>query len=113
MLRTHNCNELRKEHIGTTVTLSGWVNRRRDHGGLIFIDLRDREGIIQTVFNPEISSTALKTAEEMRNEFVVRVSGEYWQAKCFDGDLETGEEVEIIGINRLKLEVKRKVSWEQ
>ncbi len=75
-MRTHNCNELRKEHIGNAVTLSGWVNRRRDHGGLIFIDLRDREGIVQTVFNPEISPAALKTAEEMRNEFAVKVSGE-------------------------------------
>jgi len=76
LLRTHNCNELRKEHVGTAVTLIGWVNRRRDHGGLIFIDLRDREGIVQTVFNPEISPSGLKTAEEMRNEFVVKVSGE-------------------------------------
>ena len=75
-MRTHNCNELRKEHIGAAVTLAGWVNRRRDHGGLIFIDLRDREGIVQTVFNPEISPSGLKIAEEMRNEFVVRVTGE-------------------------------------
>ena len=75
-MRTHNCNELRKEDIGAVVTLTGWVNRRRDHGGLIFIDLRDREGIVQTVFNPEISPSGLKTAEEMRNEFVVKVSGE-------------------------------------
>jgi aspartyl-tRNA synthetase len=76
LLRTHNCNELGKEHIGAAVTLTGWVNRRRDHGGLIFIDLRDREGIVQTVFNPEISPSALKTAGEMRNEFVIKVSGE-------------------------------------
>ena len=76
MFRTHSCGELRKEHIGSEVSLAGWVNRRRDHGGLIFIDLRDREGVVQTVFNPEISSTSLKTAEEMRNEFVVRITGE-------------------------------------
>jgi aspartyl-tRNA synthetase len=76
LLRSHTCGSLRQEHIGTTVSLAGWVNRRRDHGGLIFIDLRDREGIIQTVFNPEISPDSLKTAETMRSEFVVRLTGE-------------------------------------
>lgn len=58
------------------MTLAGWVNRRRDHGGLIFIDLRDREGIVQTVFNPEISSSSLNSAEEMRNEYVIKLTGE-------------------------------------
>lgn len=76
MLRTHSCGELRKEHIGSEVSLAGWVNRRRDHGGLIFIDLRDRDGFVQTVFNPEISPSSLKTAEETRNEYVITVTGE-------------------------------------
>ena len=76
MLRTHTCGSLRKEHVGATVSLAGWVNRRRDHGGLIFIDLRDREGVVQTVFNPAVSPSALKTAEEMRSEYVVRLTGE-------------------------------------
>ncbi len=75
MLKNHYCGELRREHEGAKVTLAGWVDRRRDHGGLIFIDLRDSEGIIQVVFNPDISKQCHKIANEMRNEYVVRVSG--------------------------------------
>ena len=76
MLKSHNCGELRKSHVGTGVTLAGWVHRRRDHGGLIFIDLRDREGIVQVVFNPEISESYHKIADGMRSEYVVTVTGE-------------------------------------
>lgn len=76
MLKNHNCGELGKEHIGKEVTLAGWVDRRRDHGGLIFIDLRDREGIVQVVFNPEISKQAHDIANEMRSEYVARIRGE-------------------------------------
>ena len=76
MLKNHSCGELRKKHVGTKVTLAGWVDRRRDHGGLIFIDLRDSEGIVQVVFNPEVSKLSHKIADEMRSEYVVRVSGE-------------------------------------
>ncbi|HEY82968.1 MAG TPA: aspartate--tRNA ligase [Dehalococcoidia bacterium] len=76
MLKTHSCGELRKEHVGKKVTLAGWVDRRRDHGGLIFIDLRDREGIVQVAFNPEVSEASHKVADRMRSEYVVRVSGE-------------------------------------
>ena len=76
MLKSHSCGELNKKHIGVKVTLAGWVDRRRDHGGLIFIDLRDREGIVQVVFNPETSKRCHTIASEMRSEYVVRVSGE-------------------------------------
>ena len=76
MLKSHSCGELRKEHVGDKVTLAGWVNRRRDHGGLIFIDLRDREGVIQVVFNPERAEACHRVANELRSEYVVRISGE-------------------------------------
>jgi len=76
LLETHNCGELNKDNVGNTVTLAGWVDRRRDHGGLIFIDLRDRAGITQVVFNPEISKSAHEVASDLRSEYVVRVTGE-------------------------------------
>ncbi len=75
MLKSHSCGELRRGHAGQTVSLAGWVHRRRDHGGLIFIDLRDKEGIVQVVFNPEVSEEAHQVASEFRNEYVVQVSG--------------------------------------
>ena len=75
MLKNQNCGELNKEHIGSEVTLAGWVDRRRDHGGLIFIDLRDREGIVQVVFNPEVSEACHRVASDLRSEYVVRVKG--------------------------------------
>jgi len=76
LLKSHSCGELSKKDVGSEVTLAGWVDRRRDHGRLIFIDLRDREGIVQVVFNPETSASCHKIASEMRNEYVVRVGGE-------------------------------------
>ena len=75
MLKTIACGDLREEHSGQAVTLAGWVHRRRDHGSLIFIDLRDREGLVQVVFNPEIAPDAHEVVGRVRNEWVLRVSG--------------------------------------
>ncbi|SKA90441.1 aspartate--tRNA ligase [Sporosarcina newyorkensis] len=75
MQRTHYCGNLTEQQIGQEVTLQGWVQKRRDLGGLIFIDVRDRAGIVQTVFNPDISKEALEIAETLRNEYVVEIKG--------------------------------------
>ncbi len=75
MLKTHTSGELRKENIGQTVTLAGWVHRRRDHGGLIFIDVRDHFGLTQAVFNPSVSPQAHALASELKPEYVVQVTG--------------------------------------
>ncbi len=76
MLKSHSCGELRKKHAGQKVSLAGWVHRRRDHGGKVFIDLRDREGIVQVVFNPQVSQEAYEVAGSLRSEYVIQVTGE-------------------------------------
>ncbi|GBE26333.1 aspartate--tRNA ligase [bacterium BMS3Bbin03] len=73
--RTHTCGELRKGHVGKMVTLMGWVDRRRDHGGLIFVDIRDRYGRSQIVFNPKTNQSVYEKAKELRPEFVIAVRG--------------------------------------
>lgn len=73
--RTHACNALNLDHTEQEVTLCGWVSRRRDHGGLIFIDLRDRSGIVQVVFSPDVNKDAFIKAETVRNEYVLAVQG--------------------------------------
>jgi aspartyl-tRNA synthetase len=98
MYKTHNCGELRLSDRGETVTLAGWVHRRRDHGGVTFIDLRDRTGIVQVVANPENSPNAHQAAIEVRVEWVIQVTGVV--RKRPDGmenpNLSTGEiEVEV------------------
>ena len=100
MLKTHSCGELNKAHIGSSVTLAGWVDRRRDHGGLTFIDIRDREGVTQVVFNPETSKECHATASQMRNEFVIQATGEVTMrpAGTENSGLPTGE-IEIIVSN--------------
>ncbi|MGG0644477.1 aspartate--tRNA ligase [Sporosarcina gallistercoris] len=75
MQRTQYCGELNEQHIGQKVTLKGWVQKRRDLGGLIFVDMRDRTGIVQTVFNPAISEEALAIADKLRSEFVISITG--------------------------------------
>ena len=96
-MRTHHCNELRAENQGETVTLTGWVNSSRDHGGVIFIDLRDREGLTQCVFRPEESSESAKASHSLRAEDVVEVTGKVEPRPEIDGnstvnpELPTGE----------------------
>ena len=74
-VRTHTCGELTKAQEGEGVVLNGWVHRRRDHGNVLFIDLRDRFGVTQIVFNPEVSAEAHEKAHVLRSEYVVSVSG--------------------------------------
>ncbi len=76
MMKDIDCGALRKEHAGKVVTLSGWVHRRRDHGGLIFVDLRDRSGLVQVVFDPDTSKDNFVQAEKLRSEFCVQIKGE-------------------------------------
>jgi aspartyl-tRNA synthetase len=73
--KTHTCGELKRQNVGQTVTLMGWVHTRRDHGGLIFVDLRDRAGVTQVVFNPEAAAKAHETAGGVRSEYVLAVTG--------------------------------------
>ena len=97
MLRDAECGAFRKEHISGQPTLAGWVNRRRSHGGVIFIDLRDRSGMVQVVFNPEQSPQAYQVADQLRPEWVVQVRGTV-QARPSGTEnpgLDTGE-VEIV-----------------
>ncbi len=75
LVRTHSCNELKKANVGEEVVLMGWVLRRRDHGGVIFIDLRDKHGITQIVFNPEINSEVHAKAHQLRSEWVLAIRG--------------------------------------
>ncbi len=104
MYRTHTCNQLRIEDAGQEATLSGWVHRRRDHGGLIFIDLRDRWGLTQVVFDPNINAEAHELADSLRNEYVIKIEGRVRPRP--DGqanpNLDTGEiEVECYALNVL------------
>ncbi len=101
--RTHHCNELGTKDIGKEVILMGWVQRRRDHGGLIFVDLRDREGITQVVFDPQHNAESHKRAHQLRNEFVIAVKGtvRHRPEGMTNPKLATGE-IEVI-VDKLKI----------
>ncbi|BAY42997.1 aspartyl-tRNA synthetase [Scytonema sp. HK-05] len=102
-MRTYYCGELRKEQIGETVTLYGWVDRRRDHGGVIFIDLRDRNGIVQIVSDPQRTPDSYELANTLRNEYVVEITGRVTQRpeESLNPRIPTGE-VEIYA-DKIKL----------
>lgn len=92
MKRSMYAGRVRKEHVGQEITLKGWVARRRDLGGLIFIDLRDREGIMQLVINPEtVSKDVMETAESLRSEFVIEVTGQVVAREQANDKLATGD----------------------
>lgn len=104
MKRTHQCGALSTANIGESVTLNGWVQTRRDLGGVLFIDLRDRSGIVQIVFNPAYSGEALQTADRVRSEYVLAVTGKVVQrdAETVNPNLPTGDiEVHITEIEVL------------
>ncbi|MEK3837630.1 aspartate--tRNA ligase [Paenibacillus sp. FSL M7-0896] len=104
MTRSHNCGQLTTASIGETVTLNGWVQTRRDLGGVLFIDLRDRTGIVQIVFNPDYSGEALQIADKVRSEYVLSVTGTVVKRdeETVNRNLPTGEiEVQITDIEVL------------
>ncbi len=96
-MRSHYCGDLRKEHIGEDITLSGWVHRRRDHGGVIFLDVRDREGLTQVVFDPD-REESFALADSCRNEFVIELKGTVRARPegTVNSDMPTGE-IEVLG----------------
>ena len=104
MFKTHNCGEIRKTHVGQTITLAGWVHRRRNHGGVIFIDLRDRAGLVQIVFNPELSDEYHKIISNVRLEWIIQVTGVVQPRPdgMINKKLSTGEiEINVTGVKVL------------
>ncbi|MGW8185178.1 MAG: aspartate--tRNA ligase [Candidatus Moraniibacteriota bacterium] len=107
-MRTHTCGELNKKNVGEKVTLAGWVHRRRDHGGIIFIDLRDRYGLTQIKFDPAINKEAWQEADKLRGEWVIKASGNVLARPddMLNLKLKTGE-IEV-GIDALEILNKSK-----
>lgn len=92
--RTHHCGDLRSNHIDETITLMGWVQKRRNLGGLIFVDLRDRSGLCQIVFDTDVDQAAFEKAEALRNEFCIAVTGKVYKRHSVNDQMATGQ-VEI------------------
>ncbi len=101
MYRSHTCGELRKEHIGTTVTLAGWMQRSRDLGGMTFVDLRDRYGITQLAFNLEENADLCMQARKLGREFVIQIEGSVIERSSKNANLSTGD-IEIV-VSKLTL----------
>jgi len=119
MLRTHTCGELNMAHVGNNVILTGWVQRSRDLGGMTFVDLRDRYGITQLVFNTETHAALCEQARKLAREYVVLVSGKVAErsnknAKMATGDIEiTVEKLEVLNESKtppFTIEDKRMIS---
>jgi len=104
--RTHHCNELRPEHSGETATLVGWVNTVRDHNGVIFIDIRDREGVTQCVFRTEENADAAKLSHSLRQEDVVQVTGRVHERPELDGQSTVNEAIDTGAIEIVASELK-------
>lgn len=115
-MRTHYCGNIRSEHVGATVTVCGWVDRRRDHGGVIFVDVRDRTGVVQIAGDPVRTPQAYPIAESLRNEYVVRVTGRVCQRpedslnpKIATGEIEIyAESIELL--NKVEKQLPFQVS---
>ena len=103
MMRTHYCGSLTEAQIDQTVTLCGWVHRRRDHGGVIFLDMRDRDGLVQVVIDPD-TPEAFATADKVRSEFVLKITGRVRRryegtenSNMVSGQIEVlGKEIEVL-----------------
>src|SRR5277367_531802 len=102
MLRTHTCGELNLSHLGETVTLCGWVQKSRDLGGTTFIDVRDRYGLTQLIFNTDSDATLREKSRGLGREFVIKVTGTVIERTSKNAKLSTGEiEIEVTDIEVL------------
>ena len=110
-MRTHLCGELRSSHIGQEVTLCGWVHRRRDHGGVIFLDVRDYRGLVQVVFHPD-AEESFPIAETLRSEFVIEAKGRVRERQdgAINPELDTGE-IEVVGQDLTILNASRTIPF--